>query len=264
MKIIFPVFVFSVLINFQLLYSQIEDISTDRPDQCESPLLLPKGFIQVELGASIEKVVEFNSPIGLYKIFSHSYPSVLLRYGVSGNVEIRFGAEYLQEELSNIEDSSPNERGFSPLSVGTKIKMFTEKGLLPEAALLLSLSIPFKDKGAFQSEYIGTEFRFAISHTLSKRFSLSYNIGGEFGAGSTGATGLYTVSLGAGLINKLSAFVEIYGFLPEKSSPDHRFDAGLTFLIMKNIQADASFGLGISGKSPDYFVGLGVSVRLPK
>ncbi len=65
-------------------------------------------------------------------------------------------------------------------------------------------------------------------------------------------------------MNKLSAFVELYGFMPQKTSPDHRFDTGLTYLVMKNIQADASFGFDISEKSPDYFVGLGISVRLPK
>ena len=103
-----------------------------------------------------------------------------------------------------------------------------------------------------------------MTNSLSKRFSLSYNIGGEFGAGAPGATGLFTIALGASLVKKLSGFVELYGFMPQKTSPDHRFDAGLTYLILKNVQIDGSFGFGISEKSPDFFVGGGVSLRLPK
>jgi hypothetical protein len=267
MKIVIPVIIFTFLVGFQLSYSQVGDISTDRPDQSESPYLVDKGFFQVELGGAIEKTGEYDLTVtgDVVTVHTHSYPSALFRYGLSKNVELRAGIEYLQlKQNAKFEGEMQTDAGFSPLTLGTKINLFTEKRSLPETSLILSISIPFKENSPFQSDFIGTDFRFVMTNNLSKRFTLSYNIGGEFGAGSQGATGIYTISLGAGLIKKLSAFVELYGFMPQKTSPDHRFDAGLTYLIMKNIQADASFGLGISEKSPDYFVGLGVSVRLPK
>ncbi|MEO8512302.1 MAG: transporter [Ignavibacteria bacterium] len=263
MKISHLVLCLSIILNSNI-FSQVDDISPDRPGAGNGSALMDQGLIQVELGGSIEKVTEFNSPIGLFKIFSHSYPSILLRYGVTGNVEVRLGAEYLQEELSNIESSNPNTTGFSPISVGTKIKLFREKGLLPETAFLFTVSVPFKKNSPFQSDYIGSEFQLAMSNTVNKRFSLTYNIGGSWGAGDPGVTGFYSLSLGANLVKKLAAFVEIYGYLPEKNSPDHRFDGGFTYMILKNLQADISGGLGISEKSPEYFVGLGISVRLPE
>ncbi len=264
MKTLFFAFLLFTYFNSQYLFSQAGDISTDRPDQSESPYLVDKGYFQTEIGGSIEKVDEFDSPIGPFKVFSHSYPSLLLRYGLSGNVELRFAAEFLQEELSNVEVSDQNQTGFSPLTIGAKISLFKEKKSMPETSLILSISIPFKENSPFQSDFIGTDFRFVMTNNLSKRFTLSYNIGGEFGAGAPGATGIYTVSLGALIVNKLGGFVELYGFMPQKFSPDHRFDAGLTYLILKNVQVDASFGFGISERSPDYFVGGGVSVRLPR
>lgn len=254
-------------------YSQ-NDIITDRPDQSESPYLVDKGYIQFELGVAIERV-------GVYKmtvtsdeltITNHSYPSVLFRYGLSKNIELRAGIEYIQEKYSykfdrNYSYIAPpgiTESGLSPLTLGTKIHMIKESGAVPQTALLLNIAIPFKEDSPFQSEYIGTDFRFTMTNNLNNRFALSYNLGAEFGSGSPGATGIYSVSLGAALAGRLSAFAELYGFLPQKTSPDHRFDAGLTYLFLKNVQADASFGLGISEKSPDYFVGAGVSFRLPK
>jgi outer membrane putative beta-barrel porin/alpha-amylase len=59
----------------------------------------------------------------------------------------------------------------------------------------------------------------------------------------------------------LSCFVELYGYLPEFGSPDHRFDAGFTFLITNMFQLDLSGGLGLSEISPDYFISTGFSVK---
>jgi hypothetical protein len=95
---------------------------------------------------------------------------------------------------------------------------------MPETALLLSITIPFKDNSAFQSDYIGTEFRFAMTNSLSKRFSLSYNIGGEFGRRARN---------GSGIKDRFYPDLLSLRLMPQKFSPDHRFDAGLTYLILK-------------------------------
>ena len=259
MKNLFAILLFCAISISQSTFSQVGDISTDRPDQSESPYLMDKGYFQTEVGITSEN----DEPVKDFKTSTLSAPSLLFRYGAAKNVELRAGIEVLTSKTT-ISGNSTSQSGMSPIMAGTKIKLFTEKGSMPETALLLSITIPFKDNSAFQSDYIGTEFRFAMTNNLTKRFSLSYNIGGEFGAGAPGATGLYTIALGASLVNKLSGFVELYGFMPQKFSPDHRFDAGLTYLILKNVQVDAAFGFGISEKSPDFFVGGGVSLRLPK
>ncbi len=166
--------------------------------------------------------------------------------------------------MYNIADTGPNVTGFSPITLGTKIKMFEENCASPEMAFLFSLGIPFDTDGPFQSKYVSSEFRIAAAHTLSNRISLSYNLGGSWDGNSPAATGIYTLSLGVGITNSLSAFAEMYGFLTQRQTPDHRFDGGLTFLFAKNIQADVSGGIGITERSPDFFIGAGVSFRLPK
>lgn len=256
MKAILFTFLLGIIFVSQSLYSQVGDISTDRPDQSESPYLIDKGYFQVEAGISSEN----DEPVKDFKINTLSAPSVLFRYGIAKNVELRGGIEVINSKTTS-SGISTSESSMGPIMVGTKIKLFTEKRSMPETSLILSISIPFKDNSAFQSDYIGTDFRFVMTNNLSKRFTLSYNIGGEFGAG---ATGIYTVSLGASIVNKLGGFVELYGFMPQKFLPDHRFDAGLTYLILKNVQVDAAFGFGISERSPDFFIGGGVSVRVPK
>ena len=38
----------------------------------------------------------------------------------------------------------------------------------------------------------------------------------------------------------------LYGFIPQIEKPDHRFNAGVTYLINSNHQLDVSSGLGLS------------------
>ncbi len=257
-------FIMLLILAGSVSAQEVEDIVTDRPDQTESAVTVPRGFFQFELGASIEHVTSFNSPIGKYRLYSHSYPSLLIRYGVTKSIELRLASEYQQEELSNPADPEPNITGFSPLTIGSKIQLFTEKGTRPDAAFIFHLNIPFDTDGPFQSRYIGTDFRFAVAHSLSERFSLSYNLGGEWSGDSPQATGIYTLTLGMSLSNKISAFAESYGFLTQGEAPDHRLDGGFTYLITKNVQADISGGIGITDSSPDFFIGGGISFRLPK
>lgn len=259
MKNLFVLFLFSTILFAQNLFPQAGDISTDRPDQSESPYLVEKGYFQIEAGITAES----DEPVNDFKINVLSAPSFLFRYGAAKNFELRARIENISSKTTILNTSS-TENGLGPLMAGAKIGLFKEKGSAPETALLLSVTFPFKENSLFQSDYIGAEFRFAMSNSLSNRVSLSYNIGAEFGAGSPGATGIYTAAIGASLLKQLSIFAELYGFLPQKTSPDHRFDAGLTYLVLKNVQIDASFGFGISKKSPDFFIGGGVSVRLPK
>ncbi|MBI2071420.1 MAG: transporter [Gemmatimonadetes bacterium] len=59
-------------------------------------------------------------------------------------------------------------------------------------------------------------------------------------------------------------FAETFGSLPAgDGDAGHHVDGGFTFLVRDNLQLDLSFGRGIAGAS-DWFVGAGVSVRLPR
>lgn len=254
----------------QNIDKKIDDIVTDRPDQTESPSTLPKGFFQVEIGGSYEMDKTISSFGGAINSKTISVPSILLRYGISNSVELRLGGEYISERVEQdlqtiLQPTKDNtESGMAPISLGTKIKMFEEDCARPEMAFLFSLGIPFDTDGPFQSKYVSSEFRLAAAHTLSDRFSLSYNLGGIWDGNLPDRTGIYTLALGAGLTNRISVFAEVYGFLTQGETPDHRFDGGFTYLFAKNVQADLSGGIGITEKSPDFFVGAGVSLRLPK
>ena len=116
----------------------------------------------------------------------------------------------------------------------------------------------------FAPEYTAADFRFTFAHTLSDKFSLSYNLGAEWNGETPEATFLYTLSLGYGITNKLGAFIESYSFFPEDHNNDHRIDGGLTFKITPVVQVDLSGGIGLSSNAPDAFISTGISARMFK
>jgi len=64
---------------------------------------------------------------------------------------------------------------------------------------------------------------------------------------------------------KLGSYWEIYGWkMAWQEKKDVRADAGLTYLVKPNLQLDFSGGIGISDISPDFFINLGFSWRIPE
>jgi len=256
--------IFIVAIDFCLnanINAQIvEDIITDRPDQTESASTVPKNHVQFEIGGTFEE----DKANDLEKIKTISAPSVLIRYGISKNIELRLGSEYSQEKLFSQGLEVSKNTGFAPIYLGTKIGLIKERKTIPQTAIIFGLLIPFEKDNVFQPKKVGAEFRFTMKHTLNERFSLSYNFGGEWDRDEDIFTGLYTLSMGISLADKLGMYVESYGFYTNGSSSDNRLDGGFTYLFMPNLQGDISAGYGINDVSPDYYLGLGISFRIPK
>lgn len=248
-------------------------IATDRPDQTECPFLVPPKMFQIETGASVEYDKD---PSTSSKIKNYTYNTTLLKYGISRQWEFRFIAEYLGTKITSRTDRTLNRNvsGMNSIAVGTKIFICEERGIIPKVALLAHLELPYFGSSQFKVKHLAPRFRFSMQNTLSERFTLSYNVGGEWDGDSQNATIIYTASLGISLVRNLNMFIEAYGFMTENSNVenefsgsftnDHRADAGFTYLIKNNLQLDVSGGIGISKVSPDSFLSCGLSWRFPQ
>ncbi len=257
-KLLFSIFFCCpfLFLHSQTKHAQVEMI-TDRPDQTESPRVVPKGFLQVETGMMFEKT---DNPFLKDEIFT--YNTTLLRYGLLENLELRLGFDLMQIKTFNTNGSNDFESGLGPLLAGFKIGISKEKGWLPEMGLLGSVFLSSPAAKSFETEDIGGEIRFSMSHTLSDRLNFSYNLGIGWDGNNTGAAYLYTITFGYGITDKLSFFGELYGDFPENSVANNLFDAGFTYLNSNNIQLDVSAGSSFD-TDQNYFVSTGVSFRLP-
>ncbi len=251
------------------------ELVTDRPDQTESSLVVPRGFTQLELGWTFSRDEEDG-----VRVEVHEVPGTLVRVGLSEKVELRVGwAGFIDAEASRAGGAPSNalggfeagDDGIGDGELGVKVHLAEERGGRPEIALLLSTSVPIGDD-AFTSDRFDPALRLALAHTLSERVSLGYNLGlafesgfGDDGDRDTLSAAFYTVALGFGLSDRWGAFVELYGDVPASASggPANSFDGGFTYLLRDNLQLDLAGGAGLSEAADDWFVGLGLSVRFP-
>lgn len=257
---------FFIFICFGMAFSisaqdeaKLAPLVTDRPDATEASTTVPKGALQIETGAffnSFEDNGIKEEVIGLN--------TTLLRYGILENFEFRLGWN-IEEGRTTVNGMKLDNvtSGLSPLLAGMKVKISEEKGLMPEIALIGHIFLPFTASSDYRPETTATDFRFSLSHTLSEKSSIGYNVGMQWGADSPEAEYIYTLAYGYSITEKFGFYAELYGIFPEDSRANHLWDAGLTYLLMNNLQFDATVGSGIT-KGQDILLSAGVSYRIPK
>lgn len=234
----------------ELFGQDLPEIQTDRPDQTESPFIVPKRHFQIENGFNFEKIGSCET--------IYLYPSILWKYGVSDHFELR-----LITELTTYEVNELTTTGINPIEIGFKTSICQENGLLPTISFIGHLAIPFLASKDFQPTYFAPSFRFAMQHTLSERVSLGYNLGAEWDGETGNPAFIYSLATGFSLVGNIGMYIEVYGFAPQEGRADHRADGGFTFLVKPNLLLDVSGGIGLTDNAPDYYGSLGVSVRLP-
>ena len=237
----------------------LEALITDRPDATESPTAMPKGFLQVETGAFYESFEE-----NKIKQEDFTYNTTLVRYGLLDNLELRLGWNFREGQTSvNGKKLDNVTNGFDPLLLGFKTTIAKENGAMPEIGFLGHMYLPFSASTDYRPETTGVDFRFSFAHTLSEKSSIAYNLGASWGNDSPEASYLYTVAYGYSITDKIGAYAELYGDFPEDNKANHLWDAGITYLVNKNVQLDATVGSSIT-KGQDLLLSAGVSFRIPK
>ena len=250
------------------------ELVTDRPDQTESTETVPVGHVQVELGGAFAR-----DDGGDLRVETLEGPGTLVRIGLLERLELRLGWRGWVSQESRLHETGPsvpepsqlNESGRGDTELGFKVRLRSPRGPAPRVALLAGLSIPTGEE-EFTSDRADPNLRLSFAHALSQRIDLGYNLGARWETETIGGSDrhrttsfLYTAVLGFALSERLGAFAELFGETDEGSEGETRnsLDAGVTYLARPNLQLDLAAGVGLSEAADDWFVGLGLSVRLP-
>ncbi len=219
-----------------LLFSQI---TTDRPDQTESPTTISEGNIQVESGIAIEK--------------EQSNVNTLFRFGMFNGVELRLNSNYLiNDQMSSLIKSS-----FTDFEVGAKFRIQDDEDKKTKIGFLTHISIPTAPEIFSNNEY-GLLNRFIVSHDISESDQIAYNIGyNKFK--NYGGELVYTLVYSKGF-NSFGMFIELFG----NESSDLsilNFDSGITYQLDKNKQLDISFARGLNNELFYFSIGYSISLH---
>ncbi len=236
----------------------IAPLSTDRPTYSIAPNVVPKRTFQVETGFLFEK-----ESTDLDDIDNLYLGMTLLRYGLFQNFEIRLEGTYRQMVIQP-NDESPDSTisGLGAVKVGLKFNITEEKGIVPNLGFVADITLRHIGKDGFHPTYSYSAARFVAANTLSKNFSLGYNLGFAYNGENADGFFIWSVVLNYTMFNSISLFAETYGTFDNNNLPHNDFDAGIVWQIRHNMQVDITAGTSFS--SSVSFVNAGFSWRLPR
>lgn len=231
----------------------VPELITDRPDFTESAASVPDGFVQVEFGAEFA-----NDEAGQ----ALSLPLALVRWGLGGGFELRFGIPSLLATWP----ADDVEVGVSQTDLGTlelgakyvyKLSEAAAIGVIPYVA------VPLKgDQYDSLGVALGAKLVWAVDAT--DWLSVGGNFGLAFiGLGAQTEDREYSASLAFGFAttDSLGLFLEVFTEFAETFSDEAPVfvDGGLTFLASERFQADVYVGMDLRHAPEAVFAGLGGS-----
>ena len=237
-------------------------INPDRPGIADGSNVVGPGHFQVELGLQ----GEFRHTDGTSD--RTLFVPTLLRLGLSKAWELRVettGA-YIWDRTNDPASGVVKSEATDPISLGVKYHFQDSAGVKqPSLGVILRIFAP-SGSGAFKTSHTTADLRLAADWDIAPKWSLNPNIGVAIyeSAGKSYEAGLFATTLNYNPSPILNFFVDTGVQSPETKGGRTSviFDAGVAYIIGRDIQLDASIGTGAAGSTPPHpFVSVGISKR---
>lgn len=256
----------------------VAQIETDRPNFTSSPNVLPKGALQIETGFVLEKNKESIDRIGPHQHYSYkdidnyTLNTTLFRFGLLENLELRLNMSYVRSVFTEVtenpidiiyQSSDSIQQGLSTSFIGFKTNLYKSDKV--SIGFLGHLYIPELASGDFANiagHRIAPEFLIPLTYDITDRLGIAVQYGLGWDGVTPNPTTSYTLSLGYSITDKLSAYVEPYGFHNPYGETTHLVNGGFTYLINDDFQVDLTGGFGLNEAAPDNFINCGASFLL--
>ena len=243
-----------------------ERIETERHDFTQSTKTVGRGVVQVESGYSYfykDEDEEIES--------AHTAPEMLLRFGLSDDIEFRLRYSYGWIFIDEADDA----QGSQDLIWSFKLGMTEQRGGIPESALELRFTAP-TGGGDFSTGRVehGLDYIYAweIADGWELYGSTGYNTNGlgDFGllpeepAGDWFVTWSQSVAIGTELTENMTVYNEFFGLFSHALEDDFSivvYNIGIDYYISDNFVVDFRAGKGLTPDSDDFFSGIGGGYR---
>ena len=259
-----PLLVLCLIVSTASLSARAQDtIATDRPGLAFSPLVVPQGALQIELGLPHVTRTGFDSGTATGTSTLVGTPAVL-RYGVVPRLEVRVGASLYNRSSVSLDGggNAPDATtGVGDAEVGVKYQVIAgADGALPNLSLIGSVLLPTGASGFTAGDPV-------VTANAVAGLALPHGFGATLVAGATvpTASGSSVSATLVGLVGRsftptVSGYVEA-GVFPTDGATPVLAGAGLAVLVTPTLQLDAFVDAGLTDDAPDLVGGIGVSVR---
>jgi hypothetical protein len=238
-----------ILAVFTSMAAKSQTIITDRPDQTESPQVVPAGTLQYEGGMLVEWDQHNTERMLL--------PTSLFRIALHKRVELRLVHELGFDRSSNdFTGETIKTRGTTDVQLGMKVQLSGFDASQVAVGLLSHVSLP---SGSFNlDESWMQSHKICLALPSNGDWSMAVNVGWMRSESQNEIQnqGLFTLALGHAINDQLGLYVETYGALSESGVDEFSGDAGLTWLVHDRLQLDWSFGVGFNQRMNYSSIGL--------
>jgi hypothetical protein len=237
-----------------------EPIGTDRPGFAFSPITVPDGALQLEVGMPLIE----NTDAGSTESTVVRVPVIAIRYGLLERLELRAGSALYNHASVDAGAGEVDESGHGDVELGAKVQVLEADGRTPNLSFIGSMYLPVGDDA------------FTI-HEDRAGFALNGAAGGALGTISwitvVGANWIplgdheYRTNanlvgyLGRSLTERISGYVEAEWFPADDDSDPFLAGVGLALLVTPVLQFDVSVDRGLNDDATDWIIGAGVSTR---
>lgn len=245
---------------------QMRELSTDRPDQTESPYTVDAGHFQVEM----DFINYVHDESGVTTIDAFALVPFNLKVGLLNNVDLQLVyAPYVRErtkiDLSPFAVFASTDDGSGDLVTRLKINLWGNDGGRTAFALL-----PFVKWPLPQSNLRNGRLEGGISLPLAVALPAGWGLGvmSSFafvrdGSNAFDTEYFNTITFSHDIVGDLAGYVEFAAVVAPESGGDWQgqVDLGLTYGLCPNSQLDLGCNFGVTEDAPDYNPFLGLTVR---
>lgn len=240
---------FALLMLASLCQAQDElpEFPTDRPGYTWGADVLPHHKVSWENGMGYESCPDGSSTITL--------TSTIIRYGISRNVELRIGTDFL---LYKDDLETQFNFGVAPLTIGAKFKAYESTNWLPSIGFLAELQLPYVSSKELTPSHLAPSLYMMFDHSITDWFSLWYNVGAIWNGEIATPQAFLSLALWFELSHNFGAFIETYNYLHPDGN-QYMADFSFTWMPSRRVQLDISCDLDFRNLGKYYANGCGVS-----
>jgi hypothetical protein len=239
---------------------RLRELSTDRPDQTESPFTVDAGHVQIEMDmVSFTRDDDDGETVEEWNV-----APVNLKVGLRHNLDLQlvFGG-WVQSETTGDTGTVRRVGGFSDLTVRAKLNLWGNDSGSTALALMPFATFPLGSDEVSRDEFEGGiivpfGWSFADGFYLGLMSEIDVLANEE---GDHNLAWLNSVTLGSDVTNRLGVYIEVVGVARRDGPWTGQLDGGLTFACTENIQLDAGCNFGLTDSAPDRQPFIGLTIR---
>ncbi len=249
------------------LRASMREMSTDRPDQTESPHTVDAGHFQVEMDFVNATFDSDRSGGGDVRTRDYSVLPLNLKVGLLNNVDLQFVLDtHVNSRIEDRVASTVGEAsGFGDVQTRLKINLWGNDSGSTAFAMMPFVKWPLAKSSLRNGETEGGVI-FIVGCKLPGDWSSAVMTEADFvssGIGGYDTEFVNSITFSHAIVGKLAGYLEL--FTVASTARDSRWqgqaDVGFTYGLNDNTQLDFGCNFGVTKSAPDFNPFVGLSFR---